>query len=60
LSTTGRTSAGFTYDEVTWLYVDPARRYRRGIGRALQGVVLRSRAGNEQFFVTSHVLLYSN
>jgi ribosomal protein S18 acetylase RimI-like enzyme len=48
------------YDEVTWLYVDPARRYRRGIGRALQGVVLRSRAGNEQFFVTSHVLLYSN
>jgi ribosomal protein S18 acetylase RimI-like enzyme len=32
--------AGFTEDEVTWLYVDPAR-YRQGIGRALLESVLR-------------------
>ncbi|KQV50991.1 MULTISPECIES: GNAT family N-acetyltransferase [unclassified Duganella] len=32
--------AGFTEDEVTWLYVDPAR-YRQGIGRALVEAVLR-------------------
>ncbi len=32
--------AGFTEDEVTWLYVDPAR-YRQGIGRALLDAVLR-------------------
>lgn len=32
--------AGFTDDEVTWLYVDPAR-YRQGIGRALLEAVLR-------------------
>ena len=32
--------AGFTEDEVTWLYVDPAR-YRQGIGRALLEAVLR-------------------
>lgn len=32
--------AGFTEDEVTWLYVDPAR-YRQGIGRALVDAVLR-------------------
>lgn len=33
--------AGFMYDEVTWLYVEPAR-YRQGIGRALLGAVLRA------------------
>lgn len=33
--------AGFTDDEVTWLYVDPAR-YRMGVGRALLGAVLRA------------------
>lgn len=33
--------AGFTDDEITWLYVDPAR-YRRGIGRALLDAVLRA------------------
>jgi ribosomal protein S18 acetylase RimI-like enzyme len=32
--------AGFTDDEVTWLYVDPAR-YRQGIGRAMLEAVLR-------------------
>lgn len=32
--------AGFTDDEVTWLYVDPGR-YRQGIGRALLDAVLR-------------------
>lgn len=32
--------AGFTDEEVTWLYVDPAR-YRQGIGRALLDAVLR-------------------
>lgn len=33
--------AGFTDDEITWLYVDPAR-YRQGIGRALLDAVLRA------------------
>ena len=32
--------AGFTEDEVTWLYVDPAR-FRQGVGRALLEAVLR-------------------
>lgn len=32
--------AGYTDDEVTWLYVDPAR-FRLGIGRALLNAVLR-------------------
>jgi len=36
--------AGFTDDEVTWLYVDPAR-YRQGIGRALLEAVLREAGG---------------
>ncbi len=31
--------AGYTEDEVTWLYVDPAR-FRQGIGRALIDAVL--------------------
>ncbi len=35
--------AGYTGDEVTWLYVDP-QRYRRGIGRALLKAVLRAAA----------------
>lgn len=33
--------AGYTDDEVTWLYVDPAR-FRQGIGRALVDAVLRA------------------
>ena len=33
--------AGYTDDEVTWLYVDPAR-FRQGIGRALVEAVLRA------------------
>ncbi len=33
--------AGFTDEEVTWLYVDPAR-YRQGIGRALLDAVLHA------------------
>ena len=32
--------AGFTDEEITWMYVDPAR-YRQGIGRALLDAVLR-------------------
>jgi len=36
--------AGFTDDEVTWLYVAPAR-YRQGIGRALLEAVLREAGG---------------
>lgn len=33
--------AGYTDDEVTWLYVEPAR-FRQGIGRALVDAVLRA------------------
>lgn len=33
--------AGYTDDELTWLYVDPAR-YRQGVGRALLRAVLRA------------------
>lgn len=33
--------AGYTEDEMTWLYVDPAR-YRHGVGRALLRAVLRA------------------
>ncbi|XLZ67804.1 GNAT family N-acetyltransferase [Massilia sp. SR12] len=33
--------AGYTDQEVTWLYVDPAR-FRQGIGRALVDAVLRA------------------
>ena len=33
--------AGYTDDEVTWLYVDPAR-HRNGVGRALLKAVVRA------------------
>ncbi|GAB2838552.1 hypothetical protein GCM10027277_01800 [Pseudoduganella ginsengisoli] len=33
--------AGYTNDEVTWLYVDPSR-YRNGVGRALLRAVVKA------------------